>query len=53
MCQHPNISRLMDVYENSSNHYLVLEYIGGKNLYDYLRDRTFRVSEFRAREIIY
>lgn len=52
MCQHPNISRLIDVYENSSYYYLVLEHISGKNLYDYLKERSFRVHELRAREII-
>ncbi len=49
---HPNINRLVDVFENASYHFLVLEHIAGKNLYDYLKQRGFKLSESRAREII-
>lgn len=52
MCQHPNINQLIDVFENASHHFLVLEHIKGKNLYDYLKARNFKLSESRAREII-
>jgi serine/threonine protein kinase len=36
MCQHPNIIRLIDYFENESYHFIVLEHCKGKNLYDYL-----------------
>lgn len=52
LCQHPSISRLVDVFENASYHYLVLEHIEGRNLYDYLKARSFKLPEPRAREIV-
>ena len=36
MCQHPNIIKLIDIFENSDYYYIVLEYMGGKDLFDYL-----------------
>jgi serine/threonine protein kinase len=36
MCQHPNVIRLIDFFENESYHFIVLEHCKGKNLYDYL-----------------
>jgi serine/threonine protein kinase len=40
-CQHPNIIRLIDVFENASHYYIVLEHMEGKDLFDYLRERKF------------
>lgn len=39
MCQHPNIIRLIDVFENHKYFYIVLEYLKGGDLYDYLKNR--------------
>jgi serine/threonine protein kinase len=36
MCQHPNIVRLVDLFENFDNYYIVLEYMAGKDLFDYI-----------------
>lgn len=36
MCQHPNIIKLIDIFENSDYYYIVLEYMEGKDLFDYL-----------------
>ena len=36
MCQHPNIVGLIDLFENSDFYYLVLEYMQGKDLFDYI-----------------
>ena len=52
MCQHPGLSRLIDVFEDATHFYVAMEHISGKNLYDYLKARNFRLSEIRAREIM-
>lgn len=52
MCQHPGMSRLIDVFEDATHFYVAMEHIGGKNLYDYLKTRSFRLSETRCREIL-
>ena len=51
MCKHPNIVRLVDLFENADHFFLVLEYMGGGDLFDYLKARQFRLSEERAKEI--
>jgi serine/threonine protein kinase len=43
---------MIDLFENTDYYYIVLEYMAGKDLYDYLRFRTFEVTEERARTII-
>jgi serine/threonine protein kinase len=58
MCQHPNIIKLYDIFENQeylfiSNCFLILvtEYCKGGDLYKYLEKRKFNLSEARASEI--
>jgi serine/threonine protein kinase len=51
MCQHPNIIKLLDLFENSDYYYIVLEYMEGKDLFDYLKARNFSISEDRARHL--
>lgn len=41
MCQHPNIVGLVDLFENIDHYYIVLEYMDGKDLFDYLKFRSF------------
>lgn len=53
MCQHPNIIKLIDLFENSDYYYIVLEYMQGKDLYDYLQSRNFALPEERAKELAY
>ena len=36
MCQHPNIINLVDIFENSDYYYIVLDYMSGSDLFDYL-----------------
>ena len=36
MCQHPGISKLVDIFENSEYYYIVLEYMAGKDMFDYI-----------------
>ncbi len=43
---------MIDYFENESYHFIVLEHIKGKNLYDYLQEREYILSEKRVREIM-
>jgi serine/threonine protein kinase len=36
MCQHPNIIKLVDVFETSDNYFIVLDYMAGKDMFDYI-----------------
>ena len=51
MCQHPNVIKLIDIFENSDYYYIVLDYMEGKDLFDYLQKRSFRISEERAKNL--
>lgn len=53
MCQHANIIKLIDLFESSEHYYIVLEYMQGKDLFDYIAKRDYRLSEERAKTIIY
>jgi len=52
LCQHPNIMRLYEVFENADNIYLVLEYLGGGSLYSFLKERHFIIPEAMARRFV-
>ena len=52
MCQHPNIVKLIDLFENLENYYIVLECMEGKDMFDYLKSRNFRITEDRAKELM-
>ena len=45
ICQHPNIIRLLDVFESPEYIYIVLEYMGGGDLFTYLEKRDFKITE--------
>lgn len=51
MCQHPNIIRLIDVFENHKYFYIVLEYMEGGDMFDYLKERNFSLQDERARQL--
>jgi len=51
MCQHPNLIGFYDFFEDNSFFYMVLEYMDGGDLFDYLDRRDFKLEEDRAREI--
>lgn len=51
VCQHPNIIKLYDYYEDMDNMYMVMEYIKGRDLYDYLKYKNSRNTEERAKQI--
>ena len=51
LCQHPNIIRLLDVFENPEYIYIVLEYMAGGDLFNFLERREFKITEDKARQI--
>ena len=48
MCQHPNIIKLIDIFENSDYYFIVLDYMAGKDLFDYIQKRGFQLPEPRV-----
>ena len=53
ICQHPNIINLVDLFENSDHYFIVLDYMAGNDLFDYLFQRNFNLGEERVCEIVY
>ena len=53
ICQHPNIVRLYNVFENADYLYIIMEYCYGGDLFSYLENRHFRLTEKRASTIIH
>jgi len=51
VCQHPNIIRFYDVFENSDYIYIVMEYLKGGDFFNYLESKNFKISEERAKTI--
>lgn len=51
VCQHPNIIRFHDVFENSDYIYIVMEYLKGGDFFNYLESKNFKITEERARQI--
>lgn len=51
ICQHPNIIRFYDVFENSDYIYIVMEYLKGGDFFTYLELKNFKIPEERARQI--
>lgn len=44
-CRHPNIVRMLDVFEDFKCVYVVLELLTGGDMFEYLNKRDFEVSE--------
>ena len=51
VCQHPNICKMYDVFENESRIFIVMEMLVGGDLFNYLQERNFVISESRAQQI--
>lgn len=51
MCQHPNIISLLDLFENSDYYFMVMEFMQGADLFDYLQARDFKLGEDRVKDI--
>lgn len=52
ICQHPNIIRLLDIFENETTLFLVMEYLPGGDMFDYLQARGFDIKESQAKIFI-
>lgn len=44
---------MVDLFENSDYYYIVLDYMAGSDLFDYLQARDFNLGEKRVRELTY
>ena len=53
VCQHPNIVRIYDTFENLDYIYIVLELLNGGDLFEYLEKRDFKIGENRARSLMH
>jgi serine/threonine protein kinase len=53
ICQHPNIIRLLDIFENQTTLFLVMEYLQGGDMFDFLQTRQFEISEDMARNFVH
>lgn len=50
VCQHPNIIKIYDVYENAEFIYIFMEYCEGGDLFTRLEKTKFKISEKKAAE---
>ena len=53
ICQHPNIIKLYDIFENSEYFYIIMEYCSGGDLFSYIEKRNFKLPEKKTCEIIF
>ena len=53
LCYHPYVVHLLDHFENGEYIFIVMEYIKGGSLTDYMKSKKFNFTERRAAEIIY
>jgi len=44
---------LIDLFENNENYFIVLEYLPGKDLFDYIAKRSFTLPEERVKHIVF
>ena len=52
LCHHPNIVRLLDHFENNDYIFIIMEYIEGGTLRQYLKKKKFNFSERQATNIM-
>ena len=53
LCHHPNIVRLLDHFENAEYIFIVMEYIAGGDLTEYMKKNKYNFKEERVSQIIY
>jgi len=53
ICQHPNIIRIYDVFENVDFIYIIMEFCSGGDLFSYLEKRGFRLPEPKAAALVH
>ena len=49
ICQGPYFAKYFDFFEDEDTISIVMEYLGGGDLYDYLDKRGFKLGEERVR----
>jgi len=52
ICQHPNIIKLYDIFENLDYIYIIMEHCSGGDLFSYIEKRGFKLPEKQACTII-
>lgn len=52
MCQHKNIVQLIDLFENGDSYYIVMEYMEGNDMFEFLQARDFKIEENLVKELI-
>jgi hypothetical protein len=53
LCHHPNIVRLLDHFENTEYIFIVMEYIEGGTLNEYLKKKHYNFSENQAGNLMF
>lgn len=53
VCHHPNVVHLLDHFENADFIFIVMEYLSGGNLREYLIQKQNTLTEKKSLEIIY
>ena len=53
LCHHPNIVRLLDHFENAEYIFIVMEYLSGGSLSNYLKKNKYNLSDKKILKIIY
>ena len=53
ICQHPNIIKLYETFENSEYFYIIMEYCSGSDLFSYIEKSKFKLTEKKSCEIIF
>lgn len=49
VCKHPNIVQLFDFFENYETIFIVMEFCGAGDLFEYLDERRFNLSAERVK----
>lgn len=44
---------MVDLFENCDYYYIILEYMQGKDMFDYIQIRNFHLSEKRVKELAF
>jgi len=53
MCDHPNVIKMLDTYKTTDHCHFILEYMKGKDLYDFLQQRSYKLQEQLAKKIFF
>lgn len=51
--QHPNLARYLHKFEDIDNFYLLIEFVAGSNLFEYMKSRGTSLAEEEAAPILF